>query len=156
MLPDRIHGGSRENLLDFTIGRCYSIRMYHNVSDVYIIDSNSFKDGSCYFSHQPILRRIYQTGMRWSRLWERHMFSKGFTLVSGTRKSNASSLLVEPYTLPRYQGPIMGKGDKQHKYLSIPKRSNSHIPRNGRNGGCHRTQQDFRDLPNNNFWCSKV
>ena len=120
MLPDRIHGGSRENLLDFTIGRCYSIRMYHNVSDVYIIYSNSFKDGSCYFSHQPILRRIYQTGMRWSRLWERHMFSKGFTLVSGTRKSNASSLLVEPYTLPRYQGPIMGKGDKQHKYLSIP------------------------------------
>ena len=40
MLPDRIHGGSRENLLDFTIGRCYSIRMYHNVSDVYIIYSN--------------------------------------------------------------------------------------------------------------------
>ena len=87
-----------------TICRCYSIRMYHNVSNIF----KQFQIWSCYFSRQPILRRIYQTGMRWSRLWERHIFSKGFTLVSGTRKSNASSLLVEPYTLPRYQGPIMG------------------------------------------------
>ena len=68
VVPGKIY----ENLLDFTRGRCYSIRMYHNVSDVYIIYTNNLKYGSCYFSRQPILRRIYQTGMRWSRLWERH------------------------------------------------------------------------------------
>ena len=93
VVPGKIY----ENLLDFTIGRCYSIRMYHNVSDVYIIYTNNLKYGSCYISRQPILRRIYQTGMRWSRLWER--------LICFPRAS--PSFQAEPYSLPRYQGPIM-------------------------------------------------